>query len=383
MDTVAVVGMDLHRDFSKAVMMTAEGKVIESKNILHEGREEMADFFEGFDAGTDVVMEAGFNWPWIADLAEEAGLKPHLGHAIRCRELAKGMSKNDRKDATFLARLWLAGDVFPEAYLAPPEVRARRAKFRTRALLVKMRSQMKNSIHGILHKYGIKCDEASDLFGKKGQKILERLELPPQAREEMERKLAVLEDLGRHIKSIDEQLSTELPQDKRGMLLQTIPGIGQLIAYGMLAEIGEVERFPDRRALAAYAGLLPMDNMSAGEDHGKRTNGMCNKYLRWMAIEAVRGAVKTSKRMRSLFERVKAKHKSTPGKAVVAVARELMEVAHLVLSRGVPYMENPPSRPGTERGVISGHSESMGTAGSRRASQVGHSAGLERGQAAY
>ena len=103
MDRVAVVGMDLHRDFSKAVMMTSEGKVLESKNILHEGREEMADFFEGFDAGTDVVMEAGFNWPWIADLAEEAGLKPHLGHAMRCRELAKGMAKNDRKDATFLA----------------------------------------------------------------------------------------------------------------------------------------------------------------------------------------------------------------------------------------------------------------------------------------
>jgi len=266
--------------------------------------------------------------------------------------------------------------VFPEAYLAPPEVRARRGKFRTRALLVKMRSQMKNSIHGILHKYGVTCDEASDLYGKKGRKALEGLDLPAQAREEMERKLAVLEDLGRHIKSIDVVLHAELPLDKRAMLLQTIPGVGQLIAYGLLAEIGEIERFPDRRALAAYAGVLPLDNMSAGKEHGKRTNKMCNRYVRWMAIEAVRGAVRTSKRMRSLFERVKAKHKSTPGKAVVAVAREIMEVAHLVLSRG-------PSRPGTERGVIAGHSENTGTVGSRRASQVGHSAGLERGQAAY
>jgi len=381
MDTVSVVGMDLHKEFSKAVTMTADGKVIASKNVRHDGREEMTEFFEGFEAGTDVVMEAGFNWPWIADLAEEAGLKPHLGHAMRCRELAKGMAKNDRKDATFLARLWLAGDVFPEAYLAPPEVRGRRAKFRMRALLVKMRSQMKNSIHGILHKYGIKCDGASDLYGKKGRKMLGRLELPPQAREEMDRKLAVLEDLGKHVKSIDEQFRAELPLDKRGVLLQTIPGIGQLIAYGMLAEIGEIERFPDRRALAAYAGLLPLDNMSAGEDHGKRTNRMCNKYLRWMAIEAVQSAVRTSKRMRSLFERVKAKHKSAPGKAVVAVARELMEVAHLILIRRVPYMENPPPRPGAERGVISGHSENTGTAGSRRASQVGRSAGLQRGQA--
>jgi len=105
MDTVAVVGMDLHKEFSKAVTMTADGKVIESRNIHHGTREEMAKYFDEFESGTDVVMEASFNWPWIADLAGEAGLHPHLGHAMRCRELAKGLSKNDRKDATLLARL--------------------------------------------------------------------------------------------------------------------------------------------------------------------------------------------------------------------------------------------------------------------------------------
>ena len=381
MDRVAVVGMDLHRDFSKAVVMAPSGKVLEARNVYHDGREEMAEFFGEFAPGTEVVMEAGFNWPWIADLAEKAGLKPHLGHALRCREMAKGMAKNDRKDATFLARLWLAGDIFPEAYLAPREVRARRSRFRTRALLVKIKTELKNSIHGILHKSGVKREGISDLYGKKGRKWLAGLELAPQAREEMEMKLAVVDDVDKHISRLEEKLWAELPTDPRAFQLQTIPGVGKLIAYGLLAEIGEIGRFPDRRALASYAGLLPMDNESAGEEHGKRTNPRCAKFLKLMAIEAVRGAVKTSRRMRSLFERVRAKNPDKPGKAMVAVARELMEVVHIVLTRGVPY-EEAPVRPGAGKGIVTSHSESRRTRSPHRASQIRCSAALARGQAA-
>lgn len=382
MDTIAVVGMDLHRNFSKVAMLTEDGKVVETRNIGHDNRGEMAGFFGQLEDGTDVVMEAGFNWPWIADLAEEAGLKPHLGQAMRCRELARGMAKNDRKDAIFLGKLWLAGgDVFPEAYLAPQSVRAMRAKFRTRALFVRIRSQMRNSIHGILHKYGKKFEGATDMYGRKGREALGRLELPKIAREEMDRKLAFIDDLGKHIAMVEEGLNAELPRDKRAGLLQSMPGIGNILAYGMLAEIGEIGRFPDRRALAAYAGLLPLDNESAGDDHGKHTNRRCNKALRWMALEAAYGAVKGSWRMRSLFNRVKARHPSTPGMAVVAVAREILELVHLLLTRGVPYMENPPPRPGSVPNRVSCHSEYQGTSGSRRASQIACCAAPERVQA--
>jgi transposase len=381
MDRVAVVGMDLHRDFSKAVVMAEDGKILETRSVYHDGHEEMAEFFGGFEPGTEVVMEAGFNWPWIADMAEKAGLKPHLGHALRCREMAKGMAKNDKKDATFLARLWLAGDIFPEAYLAPREVRARRARFRTRALLVKIKAELKNSIHGILIKNGVKREGISDLYGRKGRQWLAGLGLSPEAREEMETKLAVADDVDRHISGLEQKLWAELPTDPRASLLQTIPGIGRLIAYGLLAEIGEIGRFPDRRALASYAGLLPMDNESAGEEHGKRTSRRCAKFLKLMAIEAVRGAVKTSRRMRQLFERVRAKNPDKPGKAMVAVARELMEVVHIVLSRGVPY-EEAPVRPGSMKGTATGHSEDMRMRNPHRASQIRCSAGFARSQAA-
>lgn len=385
MEPVAVVGLDLHKEFTQAVTLSSDGKVLESTRIANADHRDLAAFFARFPKGTDVVMEATFSWPWVADLAEVQGLEPHLGHATRLRELAKGLAKNDRKDAMHVAKLWLAGEVFPESYLAPADVRHRRSRFRLRALLVKVRTQMKNSIHGVLHKAGVQKDDVTDLFGRQGRAWLARVPLPAAAREEIDRKLAVLDDVGRHVDAVEEALRVELKEDPRATLLQSMPGVGTITAYGWLAEIGEVSRFPNGRALAAYAGLLPLDNASAGEDHGKRTNHRCNQLLRLMTIEAVQGALRTSPRMRRLFERVRARHTATPGKAVIAVAREMIEIAQLLLTRGVRYQEEPGRRPGAsaaQAGSSSNdHSEHSGTSGSRRASQMGRSARLTRGQA--
>lgn len=144
MNTVAVLAMDIHKKFSKAVAMDDKLQILDEWRIDHGDREVMAEFFRHFEGKTDVVMEATFNWPWIADVATAMGLSPHLAHAQRAREMVKGMAKSDRKDAIFLGKLFLAGgNVFPESYLAPPHVRHMRSLFRQRLLLVRMRVAVK------------------------------------------------------------------------------------------------------------------------------------------------------------------------------------------------------------------------------------------------
>ena len=350
MNSVAVAALDIHKKFSKVVVMNWNGEIVDEAVLSHSDKLELEQFFAQMGAETDVVMEATFNWPWIADIAEEAGLRPHLAHPLRAREMAKGMAKSDRKDAIFLGRLWLAGDIFPASYLAPPDVRRMRGLFRLMLVFVKMRTALKNGIHGQLHRLGILIEDCSDIFSKSGRRILERLEVKEFERRQIERKLAALDDLGAHIGELEERLREDLEQDERADLLMTLPGVGDIIAYAMLSEIGEIERFPNGRALAAYAGLLPLDNESAEKDFGKHTGKHCNRYLRWAMIEAVTGAVKKSLRMKSLHSRVKARNKNKAGKARVAVAREILELAHLILTREVAYMETPPPRPGAEGG---------------------------------
>lgn len=353
MNNVAVVAMDIHKKFSKVVVQDKDGKVVDEAEVRHDKLGELEDFFKRFEEGTDVVMEATFNWPWIADLAEKTGLSPHLAHPLRARAMAKNMAKNDRKDAIFLGKIFLAaGDIFPKSYLAPPEVRRMRSLFRTRTLLVRMRTATKNNMHGQFFRMGLLFDdEVSDLFSIKGRAILKALELPSHERSMLDRKLALLDDLGRHIKELELEIEKDLKRDPRAKILMSLPGVGKITAHAFLSEIGEIERFPDGRALASYAGVLPLDNKSADKDFGKKTGKGCNHFLRWSAIEAVTGATRKSPRMRSLHSRVKARNKKKPGKARVAVAREIMELVYLLLTRGVKYTENRPPRPGSDKSV--------------------------------
>lgn len=353
MDSIAVVSMDIHKKFSVATPMSEDASVIATLRIEHGDKKEMLDFFLRFPEGTDVVMEATFNWPWIADLAKEAGLCPHLAHPPRVRAMAKGKSKSDRKDSIFQGRLWLAGgDVFPESYLAPPEVRQKRSLMRTRLLFVKMRTQLKNNIHGQLFRCGIVLkdeDKVSDLFGVKGRRILSKLDFPAHESLMLNRKLSFLDALGQHIEALEEAIEKELSKDPRTDILESIPGIGKILAHTIFAEMGEIERFANGRALASYAGVLPLDNESGGKDFGKRTSKRGNSFLRLAALEAVTGAVRKSRRMKSLQSRVKAKNKKKPGKARVAVGREIMELVYLLLTRNEHYKEKRPPRPGSKR----------------------------------
>jgi len=352
MDSIAVVPLDIHKKFSVAAPMTREGKVTGKFKVTHKGKGPLREFFQRFEKGTDVVMEATFNWPWIADLSEECGLRPHLAHPPRLRELAKGMAKSDRKDAIFHGRLWLAGgDVFPESYLAPPEVREKRQLFRTRLLLVRMRTKVKNNIHGQLFRIGILFegeDAVSDLFSVKGRQKLSALRLSERERYVLDKKLGVIDNLNERIQEIEREIRKELERDGRGEILDSIPGIGEILAYTILGEIGDIKRFVNGRALAAYAGLLPLSNESAEKDFGKKTSKRSNQFLRVAAIEAVTGAIQTSERMKSLHARVKAKNKKKAGKARVAVAREIIELVHLLLTKNEKYREERAIRPGSK-----------------------------------
>ena len=340
-----VVSLDIHRDFSKAIVMSADFEVVGEARVLHGGPGSLDEFFTGFARGTDVVMEATFNWQWIAEAAIARGLSVRLANPARARRLAAGLAKSDRKDAIWLARLWLSGDLFPGCYVSSPEDRRRRGLMRQRLLLVRMRTSLKNATHGQLFRLGYRLGaQVSDLFGSAGRALLGRLELASHERALLDDKLSLLGELGSHIAALEGQIAAEVEAGAEARLLCSIPGVGRIVAYTFLAEIGDVARFPNPRALASYAGLLPLSNESADRDRGRRCSPHCNRYLRWAAIEGVSGAVRASARMRSLHSRVLARNRGKAGKARVAVARRIVELAWLLLSRGERYQEIPPDR---------------------------------------
>ena len=69
--------------------------------------------------------------------------------------------------------------------------------------------------------------------------------------------LEVVDDLDRQITQIEPELRPIARTDPRVRLLITIPGLGYLLALTIVAEIGDISRFPSARKLIGYAGLAP------------------------------------------------------------------------------------------------------------------------------
>jgi transposase len=345
------IGWDLHRKFSQVSVLRREKdgelRVIERARLEHADRDGMRRWMARQPTGTPAAMEGAFGWQWVADLLTESGLEPHLGHPPAIKALAKGEPKTDRRDADRLARFWLQ-DKFPQAYLAPPEVRLIRERIRYRAALVELRSGVKNRIQALLHRRGLLHGYA-DLFGKAGRRWLAELELTAAHRTVLDGWLQVIDELSGRLKDVETWMTENLEQDMVVRLLRTIPGIGLILAHVIRSEIGEIARFDGRGRLVAYAGLAPLSDDSAERRGRRHISPFCNHTLRWAFIEAAGGVLRSKdcpERLRRLHQRLTLGGRTNKAAAKVAVARELCQLVYVIWKKGTRYTENPPPRPG-------------------------------------
>ena len=149
----------------------------------------------------------------------------------------------------------LRADLLPEAWIAPAQVRQLRALLRHRAGLVRLRTRLQNRIHAVVADFGY--DRSGSYLTGPGRGWLAGLELPAISREIVTDALAVIDSLAVLTERIDGELRQHAKADPRVKVLTTLPGVGQFTALVMLAEIGDITRFPSARKLASWAGLTP------------------------------------------------------------------------------------------------------------------------------
>jgi transposase len=319
----------------------ATGKVRQSR-IEHEPGA-IRKALSGCEPGTPVAIEATANWYWIIEEIEQAGLRPRLVHRRKAKLMMGQINKTERLDAHGMNRLQRNGTL-PTVWIPPGRLRELREMTRTRVVLVAQRTRWKNRITAPLAKWGLPASAYSDPYGKSGREELDtrRERLPDQtrwARQQMKRQLDTLSGQIRQFEQRLEELVEVTPERQR---LETLPGIGTILAATIALEIGEVQRFPSALHLASYAGTTPRVHASGDGVRYGRTRSDVNRYLKWAFAEAANSVAVNHTRcperhVSQLYRRLRTRKGHS--KAVGAVARHLAEAAFHVLSRQEVYRD--------------------------------------------
>ena len=148
-----------------------------------------------------------------------------------------------------------------------------------------MRSAVKNRVHAILAKHGI-IHQHSDLFGKGGREFLAELELRDAPRRRLDSLIALICDFDREIADTTREIEQRAREDDRVDVLCQIRGVGRYTALLIIAEIGDVTRFPTARHLCSWAGLAPTVRSSDGKARLGHISRQGSPALRWALVEA-------------------------------------------------------------------------------------------------
>lgn len=259
---------------------------------------------------------------------------------IDCRVLAPGLIrksvrdkklKTDSGDARLILQTlrnsFLAGEKLPEVWVKPKYIRedleAVRARIDTGASI----GRAKTRIRALLRVQGIELPEKLDLWTKAGRAALEALDMSRSVRLMLELRLIELDKLERERDILDEymrELAAKAEYAAVVSALMEIRGVGVLTAVTFALEIGDMERFPNRRTLAAYLGLVPT-SYETGERNDRKghiTRQGSSRVRKLLNQAAWRWCDEGTKN-RAFYERVKRGTKKRTKVAIVAAMRKL------------------------------------------------------------
>lgn len=357
---VSHIGCDLHKQFTIATARDARNRLLWRQRLDHRDRPKLLAQLEAWPRGTPVIFEASFGWGWFADAVQAAALEPHLASSrkVAAWRDARGLPKSNRVDADLLSELWGQQPRWWEVWLAPPKVRDQREWLRYRMALVRIQTGLKNRMHAVLHRHGV-VHEFADLFGRDGRRFLSLLvgandvTLPESGRMTLKGQLQLLDQVRRQMAQATRVFRRTVQRNPITERLRRIPGIADVLAYTLVAEIGAIERFRNSKHLASYALLAPRADDSGepedGPPQGRHVGHVGRRTLKWAFIEAAHAAVRHGGRWRQKFDRCTEGGQRNRNRGYIAVARALAQVVDVVWRKEVAYTEEPPPRPGARR----------------------------------
>lgn len=254
------IGVDLHSRVIQVCVLDDRGQMVFEERCkgsgLEEGRKLVAELAVRFPSAQVAVEALGCN-RWFVAACREGGLEVAVANATKL-QLKKAGKKTDRRDAYELARRLRLGDVARNArtYHPTDQEYGLRQLLRRRHGLVNSRTALVSQIRAMLRSYRAP-QPRGDLYGRQALKSLRATELTnPLETAVLRTLLDALEALQVGVINLDRLVES---QSKQGApaVLRPLPYVGPLTATTLVAELGDLHRFRNSKAVGSYAGLVP------------------------------------------------------------------------------------------------------------------------------
>ena len=298
-------GIDLHSNNSVVAVIDDGDRVVAQKRLPNDiGR--ITGFLARWqDELAGVVVESTYNWYWLVDGLQDAGLHVHLANTAAIKQYEGLKHSGDETDAQHLAHLLRLG-ILPTGTILPREHRVVRDLARKRMQLVQSCTTHVLAVENIMaRQLGERM--TSNQIKRLTDDTIDSLPFAADVGLAIKANVAVIATLQSQIEVLEKRLQERVKPRPQYRLLTTVPGIGQTLATVIVLETGPIDRFAEVGNFASYARCVDSVHTSNRKKKGEGNVKNGNKYLAWAFVEAANFARRFCPEAKRFHERKKAK----------------------------------------------------------------------------
>ena len=329
-------GIDLHSNNSVIVILDEEDKVIYQKKLSNQLVVILQQLAVFKDRIVAVAIESTFNWYWLVDGLQAEGYEVRLVNTAAVQTYSGLKHTNDKDDARWLAHL-MRLDILPTGYIYPKEERAIRDWLRKRSQLVRQCTSNILSAQNILTR-----NTSVSISGSKLKTIelsaLDTLIEDPNIMLALKSNIMMINSLQGGIKTIEKSVFNQMKLRPEFKQLLTVNGIGNILGLTIMLETGAISRFKKVGNYSSYCRCVKSERLSNGKKKGENNRKNGNKYLAWAYIEAANFAIRYDDKIKSFYQKKKAKTNGII--ATKAVAHKLARACYHIIKSQVPFNVN-------------------------------------------
>jgi transposase len=325
--------IDLHMRYSQIRIIDGDGRVVRDQRVVTT-RERLTTAFAGVGA-MRILLETGTESEWVAHALEQAGhevIVADPNYAPMYGETTRRI-KTDRRDVAALAEANRRGWYRPTHRVSAPQ-RATRQLLRARRQLVQMRSGAAALIRSLVKQEGYRLPSCG---AERVPTRLAQLALPPGLAAAVTPLARTIAATTVEIAGVDRELRARAATDPVVQRLQTVPGVGLIVALTFRTRLDTIDRFTRAGQVSAALGLVPREDSSADRRHRGHITKAGPREVRSLLVQAAWACwrSKQSASLRAWAEQLAARRGRRI--AVVALARRLSRILYALWRDGATF----------------------------------------------